>query len=79
MSFTDMNNVAAIRANDVVAILYNAVNYGEPWSTLYKASIDEIIHLRKQVLALGGSLPMSTNLITGETKPLMTAHLDSVE
>ena len=75
MSFTNMNNVVAIRANDVVEVLYNAVNYGEPWSPLYKASIDEIINLRQQVLALGGTLPMSTNLMTGETKPLTTEHL----
>jgi hypothetical protein len=72
MSFTDMNNVAAIRANDVVEVLYNAINYGEPWSTLYKASIDEIVNLRQQVLSLGGKLPMSTNLMTGQTKPLKT-------
>ena len=67
-----MNNVAAIRANDVVKVLYNAINYGEPWSTLYKASIDEIVNLRQQVLSLGGKLPMSTNLMTGQTKPLKT-------
>jgi hypothetical protein len=74
MSFTNMNNATAIRANDVVEVLHNAINYGEPWSPLYKASIDEIIHLRQQVLALGGSLPMSTNLMTGQTNPLRTVH-----
>ena len=76
MSFTEMNNVSAIRANDVVEVLYNAIGYGEPWAQLYKASIDEIIHLRQRVLALGGTLSMCTDLMTGITKPQITLQAD---
>lgn len=71
---TDYHSPAGIRENDVVEVLYNAVNYGKPWSPLYMAAIDEIIELRKQVLALGGTLPLNTNLFTGITKQQRTEH-----
>jgi hypothetical protein len=51
--------VAQIRKNDVVPVLQNALNYGEPTDNLYQAAIEEILSLRRQVIKLGGSLPMA--------------------
>lgn len=59
------NKVKAIREQDIITVLENAVNYGSPWDTLYCASIEEILELRRQVLQLGGSLPMKTCPING--------------
>lgn len=60
----DKTTVAQIRKNDVVPILENALNYGSPTDNLYQAAIEEILSLRQQVIALGGSLSMAQK-ITG--------------
>ena len=64
MKQLDMTKVKEIRDQDIVPILENALNYGYPWDTLYMASLEEITELRRQVLALGGRLPMA-NTMTG--------------
>jgi pyruvate dehydrogenase complex dehydrogenase (E1) component len=64
MKKLDMTKVKEIRDQDIVPILENALNYGHPWHTLYMALLEEITELRKQVLALGGQLPMA-NTMTG--------------
>jgi len=50
--------VKQIRDQDIVPVLENALNYGKPWDTLYLASLEEITELRRQVIELGGTLPM---------------------
>jgi hypothetical protein len=56
----ELNNKAKeIRDQDIVPVLENAMNYGDPWRTLYLASLEEITELRRQVIALGGTLPMA--------------------
>lgn len=62
-----MNTVKNILDQDIVNVLENAVNYGPPWATLYIAALQEITELRKQVLALGGTLPELTSPMTGNT------------
>ena len=51
-----MNTVEMIRKQDIIGILQNALNYGKPWDTLYRACIEEILDLRNQIVANGGSL-----------------------
>jgi hypothetical protein len=49
MKLTDeqlKERVADIRQQDVVLVLENAVNYGDPWRALYLAAIEEIKELR---------------------------------
>ena len=41
--------VAHIREQDILLVLENAVNYGDPWRALYLAAIEEIKELREQV------------------------------
>lgn len=48
-----------IRDQDTVRVLENALNYGPPWDSLYMACLEEITDLRRQVIKLGGSLPMA--------------------
>ena len=50
--------VKEIREQDIVSVLENSLNYGKPWDTLYMAALEEITELRRQVLDLGGALPM---------------------
>jgi phage tail sheath gpL-like len=38
--------IAHIREQDIVLVLENAVNYGDPWRALYLAAIEEIKELR---------------------------------
>ena len=52
------DKVKEIRDSDIVPILENALNYGDPWDTLYLASLEEITELRRLVIDLGGTLPM---------------------
>lgn len=54
--------VADIRSRDIVPHLENALKYGAPWDTLYVACLEEITELRRQVLELGGTLDMKTDL-----------------
>jgi hypothetical protein len=42
--------VADIRSQDIVPVLENAVNYGDPWRALYLAAIEEIKELRSKVI-----------------------------
>jgi hypothetical protein len=42
------DRVADIRRQDVVSVLENAVNYGDPWRALYIAAIEEIKELRNE-------------------------------
>ena len=58
------DKVKQIRDNDIVPVLENALNYGKPWDSLYLASLEEITDLRRQVVSLGGSLPLA-NCIRG--------------
>jgi len=49
MTLTDeqlKQRVADIRQQDVLLVLENAVNYGDPWRALYLAAIEEIKELR---------------------------------
>ena len=62
MKILDMNKVKEIREQDIVPILENALNYGHPWNTLTMAALEEITELRRRVVALGGTLPMSQPL-----------------
>ena len=62
MSVKSFNTVESIRAQDIVPVLENALNYGKPWDTLHLASLEEITDLRRKVLELGGELPLITNL-----------------
>ena len=62
MSKDRANKVKAIRDQDIIPVLENAVSYGYPWDTLYCAAIEEITELRKQVLEMGGTLPLKTGV-----------------
>ena len=49
MKLTDeqlKERVAHIREQDILLVLENAVNYGDPWRALYLAAIEEITELR---------------------------------
>ena len=49
MTLTDeqlKERVAHIREQDILLVLENAVNYGDPWRALYLAAIEEIKELR---------------------------------
>lgn len=49
MTLTDeqlKERIADIRRQDVLLVLENAVNYGDPWRALYLAAIEEIKELR---------------------------------
>ncbi len=51
MKLTDerlKERIADIRQQDVVLVLENAVNYGDPWRALYLAAIEEIKELRDE-------------------------------
>jgi hypothetical protein len=51
MKLTDeqlKERIADIRRQDVVLVLENAVNYGDPWRALYLAAIEEIRELRNE-------------------------------
>lgn len=54
--------VEYIRSQDIVPHLEQALKYGYPWDTLYVACLEEITELRRQVLELGGTLEMKTDL-----------------
>ena len=41
--------IAHIRQQDILLVLENAVNYGDPWRALYLAAIEEIKELRKRI------------------------------
>ena len=58
-----------IREVDIVKVLENALNYGSPWDSLYTASLEEITELRRQVIELGGYLPMAQSLLKAEKIP----------
>lgn len=45
-------SVQQIRGQDIVPVLQNALNYGEPWNALYQAAIEEINELRCTVIKL---------------------------
>ncbi len=52
MTLTDeklKERVAHIREQDILLVLENAVNYGDPWRALYLAAIEEIKELREKV------------------------------
>jgi hypothetical protein len=42
------HRVADIRQQDILLVLENAVNYGDPWRALYLAAIEEIKELREK-------------------------------
>ena len=49
MKLTDQQlkeRVADIRQQDILLVLENAVNYGDPWRALYLAAIEEIKELK---------------------------------
>ena len=49
MTLTDeqlKQRIADIRRKDILLVLENAVNYGDPWRALYLAAIEEIKELR---------------------------------
>ncbi len=52
MTLTDeqlKQRVADIRQQDILLVLENAVNYGDPWRALYLAAIEEIKELREKL------------------------------
>ena len=52
MKLTDeqlTERVTHIREQDILLVLENAVNYGDPWRALYLAAIEEIKELREKV------------------------------
>lgn len=52
MNLTDeqlLERVTQIRQQDILLVLENAVNYGDPWRALYLAAIEEIKELREKV------------------------------
>jgi hypothetical protein len=52
MTLTDeqlKERVAHIREQDILLVLENAVNYGDPWRALYLAAIEEIKELRNEL------------------------------
>ena len=54
--------VKQIRSQDIIPILQNALNYGEPWSALYQAAIEEIAELRQKVIKLTDYVPKISNV-----------------
>lgn len=56
--------VKAIRDQDIIPVLENALNYGSPWDTLYVAAIEEITELRKQVVDSKGAKPDKKMMIS---------------
>lgn len=52
MTLTDeqlKQRVADIRQQDILLVLENAMNYGDPWRALYLAAIEEITELREKL------------------------------
>lgn len=55
------DQVKQIRSRDIIPILQNALNYGNPWGALYQAAIEEITELRQKVINLTDYVPKVPN------------------
>ena len=73
--------IKRLRNEDIVPVLENAIKSKElkTWSPTLIVAAEEITQLRRQVLALGGTLPPKTDTLTGEQEQPMTITLSEWE
>ena len=66
---------------DIVPVLENAIKSKElkTWSPTFIVAAEEITQLRRQVLELGGTLPLKTDPFTGNQDRPMTITLSEWE